>query len=52
MKRLLPLLLTVLLLSACGEQSLPAESSLPESSAAENSAAESQGGEVTRGPSF
>ena len=51
MKRLLPLLLTVLLLSACGEQSLPAESSLPESSAAENSAAESQAEEVSEEPS-
>ena len=51
MKRLLPLFLTVLLLSACGERDLPAESSLPESSAAESSAAESQAEEVSEEPS-
>ena len=51
MKRLLPLFLTLLLLSACGKQGLPAESSLPESSAAESSAAESQAEEVSEEPS-
>lgn len=41
MKHLLPFLLTVLLLSACGEKDLPAEVSLPESSVIESSATES-----------